>query len=194
MVSASAAFDAKLVVFATEDFNDLAILSSSFHRMWALKYGTTMRRDATYTPSALFETFPRPERSDKLSSIGRLLDSERREIMIRRGLGLTDLYNLVNRSDVTTDRDVSRIREVHVGIDESVAEAYGWTDVPLEHGFHTYRQVKRFTMGPAARVEILDRLLRENHRRAAVEAGGADASVDERLLDIEDELADEGNS
>ena len=44
--------------------------------------------------------------------------------------------------------------------------AYGWDDLPLEHGFHTYRQMERFTVSPAARVEMLDRLLEENHRRA----------------------------
>ena len=38
---------------------------------------------------------------------------------------------------------------------------------PLDHGFHTYRQMTRWTVSPAARVELLDRLLEENHRRAA---------------------------
>ena len=52
--------------------------------------------------------------------------------------------------------------------------AYGWADVPLDHGFHTYRQMHRWTVSPAARVEILDRLLEENHRRAAA-AGRAAA-------------------
>ena len=49
-------------------------------------------------------------------------------------------------------------------------DAYGWSDIPLDHGFHTYRQMERWTVSPAARVEILDRLLEENHRRAAAEA------------------------
>jgi hypothetical protein len=57
-----------------------------------------------------------------------------------------------------------------VQIDEAVMEAYGWTDIPLDHGFHTYRQMERWTVSPAARVEILDRLLEENHRRAAIQA------------------------
>ena len=48
-------------------------------------------------------------------------------------------------------------------------DAYGWSDVSLDHGFHTYRQMERWTVSPAARVEILDRLLEENHRRAAAE-------------------------
>ena len=44
---------------------------------------------------------------------------------------------------------------------------------PLDHGFHTYRQMERWTVSPAARVEILDRLLEENHRRAATDAAVA---------------------
>ena len=64
------------------------------------------------------------------------------------------------------------MRAIHVELDEAVMEAYGWSDIPLDHGFHTYRQMERWTVSPAARVEILDRLLEENHRRAAAEAGG----------------------
>ena len=50
----------------------------------------------SYTPSDVFETFPRPAATDWLERIGRTLDAERREIMLRRELGLTKLYNLVN--------------------------------------------------------------------------------------------------
>ena len=65
------------------------------------------------------------------------------------------------------------MRAIHVELDEAVMDAYGWSDVPLDHGFHTYRQMERWTVSPAARVEILDRLLEENHRRAAAEAAQA---------------------
>jgi len=45
-----------------------------------------------------------------------------------------------------------------------------------EHGFHEFRGVVRWTISPKARVEVLDRLLEENHRRAALEvASGAKA-------------------
>lgn len=91
--------------------------------------------------------------------------------MLRRDLGLTKLYNLVNDPDVTnaSDPDVARLRAIQVEFDHAVMDAYGWSDVPLEHGFHTYRQMERWTVSPAARVEILDRLLEENHRRAALQ-------------------------
>lgn len=65
---------------------------------------------------------------------------------------------------------MARIRAIHVEVDQAVMDAYGWSDLPFVHGFHTYRQMQRWTVSPAARVEILDRLLEENHRRAAEEA------------------------
>lgn len=92
--------------------------------------------------------------------------------MLRRDLGLTKLYNLVNDSDLESgaDPDVDRLRQIHRELDETAAAAYGWEDIPLEHGFHTYRKMTRWTVSPAARVELLDRLLKENHRRAATQA------------------------
>ena len=159
------------VVFALDSFSDQAVLSSSLHQMWSIKYGSGLRADPRYTPSDVFETFTRPESSDSLTEVGKTLDTERREIMLRRSLGLTKLYNLVNDPDIpdSADPDVARLRRVHVELDEAVMSAYGWEDVPLEHGFHTYRQMRRWTVSPTARVEILDRLLEENHRRAALQ-------------------------
>ncbi|MGA5541291.1 DNA methyltransferase [Mycobacterium sp. NPDC051198] len=165
-------FAHKLAVFATASYTDQAVLSSSLHQAWAIKYGSTMRTDVNYSPSDVFETLPRPEESDALESAGRTIDDERREIMLRRNLGLTKLYNLVNNPDIadSSDPDVARMRAIHVELDKAVMDAYGWSDILLDHGFHTYRQMERWTVSPAARVEILDRLLEENHRRAAEEA------------------------
>jgi hypothetical protein len=127
-----------------------------------------MRADVNYSPSDVFLTFPFPNHTDRLTEVGRLLDTERQEIMLRRDFGLTKLYNLVNDPDIadSADADVARMREIHVGLDRTVMDAYGWGGVPLDHGFHTYRQMLRWTVTPAARVEVLDRLLAENLRRA----------------------------
>lgn len=170
-VPAGQVFSHALGVFATDDYGDQAVLSSSLHQLWAITYGSGMRNDPRYTPSDVFETFPRPASPMALEPIGRLLDEERRKIMIRRDLGLTKLYNLVNDPAAASDsdRDVNRLREIHTELDQAVLAAYGWSDLALGHGFHEYRKMVRWTVGPAARTEILDRLLEENHSRAALE-------------------------
>lgn len=177
-VSTGSVMSEATVVFATDSHAQQAVLSSSLHQYWAIVYGSGMRSDPRYTPSDVFETFPRPEPTPELEAIGRTLDTERREIMLRRELGLTKLYNLVNDPGLEdgTDPDVDRMRAIHVELDAAVAAAYGWEDLDLTHGFHTYRKMTRWTVPPATRVEILDRLLEENHRRAAAEAAAAAVS------------------
>ena len=163
------------VVLASDSYVFQAILSSSPHQMWVITCGSTLGTVVRYTPSDVFETFPRPyltESSERaLEAIGRTLDEERREIMLRRELGLTALYNKVNDPTLedSADPDVARLHVIHRELDEAVMAAYGWDDVPLDHGFHTYRKMTRWTMSPAARVEVLDRLLALNHERAAAQ-------------------------
>ncbi len=97
--------------------------------------------------------------------------------MLRRDLGLTKLYNLVNDPDYTDD-DIVRMREIHVELDHAVMDAYDWGDVELDHGFHSYRQMRRWTVSPAARVTILDLLLEKNLQQAAAQ-GEAPPADDE---------------
>lgn len=161
-----------LVIFASNSYADQAVLSSSMHQYWAISRGSSLETRLRYTPSDVFETFPRPQNTDALAAIGKTLDEERREIMLRRQLGLTKLYNLVNDPDISDsfDADVARLREIHRHLDETVMAAYGWSDVRLNHGFYEYRKMIRWTVCPEARIEILDRLLEENHRHAKLEA------------------------
>ncbi len=165
-VPAAQVFSHMLAVFATDDYGDQAVLSSSLHQLWAITYGSTLETRVRYTPSDVFDTFPRPPGSDRLAAIGRTLDQERRAIMLRRDLGLTKLYNLVNDPAVSTDPDVVRLRELHVEVDEAVLASYGWSDVSSGHGFHTFRQLERWGPSATARTELLDRLLVENRDRA----------------------------
>lgn len=176
-VPTSQVFNEKVVVFATDSYATQAVLSSSLHQTWSIKYGTTLRTDLQYTPSDVFETYPRPVSTSRLKEAGGALDGERRQIMLRRDLGLTKLYNLINDPHITdsSDPNVARMRAIQVELDEAVMDAHGWSDIPLDHGFHAYRQVQRWTVSPRARAELLDRLLEENHRRAAEEAKQATA-------------------
>ncbi len=175
-------FSHMLGVFATDSYARQAVLSSSLHQYWAIKYGSGMRNDPRYTPTDVFETFPRPEPTPELDAIGRTLDAERREIMLRQQWGLTKLYNLVNDPGLASgqDADVDRMRAIHVELDAAVAAAYGWNDLDMERGFHEYRGMTRWTIPPATRMEVLDRLLEENHRRAAAEAAAASGTTVEK--------------
>ena len=179
-VSAKQVISDACVVFALPVHWGIALLSSSLHHLWAITYSSTLETRVRYAPSDAFDTFPMPRPSDRLAECGRQLDDLRRATMQQRQLGLTGLYNLVNDAAVTGDPAVASLRQMHADIDQVVMDDFGWADVALEHGFHTYRQMERFTVSPAARVEILDRLLEENHRRAREE--GRDVPEQEELF------------
>ncbi len=155
-------------VFAIEDFASLAFLSSSVHQSWALRYTGSIGAAPRYAPSDVFLTLPRPELTADLEGLGKALDTERRELMLGRALGLTKVYNSVH-SPLVTDPAIRRLRELHAEIDLAVRDAYGWMDLELDIGHHPTKIGTRWTVSPDARFEILDRLLVENHRRAALQ-------------------------
>ncbi|MCX5460426.1 Eco57I restriction-modification methylase domain-containing protein [Streptomyces sp. FT1] len=167
----------KIVLFASDRVDVMALLNSSIHVLWAWKYSATLKSDLQYTPSDCFETFPMPQHLSLLESPGRDLGETRTAIMRNRECGLTKLYNLVNDPRVSAS-DISKLRECHKAIDEAVAEAYEWGELDLGHGFHETRNGVRFTVAPVAQNEILDRLLELNHARFNREA---DVASRERL-------------
>ncbi|MGC4761250.1 Eco57I restriction-modification methylase domain-containing protein [Micromonospora sp. DT46] len=157
-------FSHALGVFATDRAEDLASLSSNFHfSWWTTKGESSLRSDPRYTPSDGFETFPLPDPTERMARVGAELDSYRRSVMLGRDLGLTKLYKLVHDEQVTS-ADIQRLRDIHVEIDEAVAEAYGF-NLALGHGFHRTRQGVRFTIDPNVQVDVLDLLLDLNHQR-----------------------------
>ncbi|MEW2388316.1 DNA methyltransferase [Streptomyces venezuelae] len=157
-------FSHGLAVFATDSSARLAVLRSSMHVTWALKYGSDLRGDLRYTPSDVYETFPQPTETSALTSAGLALDEAQTHLMTVRETGLTKMYQLVHK-EAALGADVEALRQAHVTVDEVVAEAYGWTDLDLKHGFHETRQGRRFTIEPTVQTEILDRLLELNHAR-----------------------------
>lgn len=157
-----------LVVFASDNAAWLALLQSNMHMAWAWQYGSTMRTDLRYTPSDCFDTFPFPAHLDGLESIGTRYEEHRRTVMLARQQGLTKTYNRFHSPDDMAE-DIRRLRELHVEMDRAVAEAYGWRDLDLGHGFHDTKQGLRYTLSETARREVLDRLLELNHARYAEE-------------------------
>jgi hypothetical protein len=172
-VSARQVLDKGLAVFALDDDAHFGVLSSGLHYWWAVRYASTMKGDLRYTPSDAFETFPLPEpqcgpRWEVIETVGRELNEFRADLMIRTNLGLTKTYNRVHDPG-ERDPDVVRLRELHVELDHAVRDAYGWSDLELDHHHWETPQGMRFTVGPEAKDELLDRLLELNHERYAAE-------------------------
>ncbi|WP_433784632.1 Eco57I restriction-modification methylase domain-containing protein [Actinomycetospora sp. CA-101289] len=169
-VPANQVFAHKCAVFGFDGFAELAVLSSSIHTTWTVRYTSTLETRVNYSPSDVFLTLPRPVPTPWLDELGARLDTERRELMFGRGWGLTTTYNHVHDP---ADRDpaVVALRDLHADIDHAVMDAYGWSDLDLNIGHHPTRIGIRWTVGPDARFELLDRLLEENQRRYAAEQG-----------------------
>ena len=120
--------------------------------------------------------------------------------MLRLDIGLTKLYNLhhtqnlnaaaVKQESKCPDADadwavpkILALREIHKAIDEAVRDAYGWSDLPLQHGFHELEFLPegdrlRYTISNDVRKIILRELLALNHKRHAEEV--AAGIVDEK--------------
>ena len=163
-----------LGIFAYDDHFHFGALTCGFHYRWAMRFASSMRTDTRYTPSDVFETFPQPPYSDAVAAAGSALDACRSSLMADRMLGLTDVYNLIHDPSERSDERIQYLRDLHVGLDLAVRDAYGWSDLDLGHGFHDVRgQGVRFTFSPGATDEALDRLLELNKERyeAEVAAG-----------------------
>lgn len=154
----------RLAVFSYADDTHFALLSSDLHYWWTVSHSSTLETRVSYNPTDCFETFPQPELTEAVGKAGAALDVHRRQLMLDRWEGLTTTYNRVhNPKDEAVD--IGELRRLHVELDHEVAAAYGWQDLDLDHDFWETRQGTRFTVGPEARVELLDRLLELNHAR-----------------------------
>ena len=165
-----------LGVIADNSCPMLCLVQSTVHGEWSRDCGSTLETRMRYTPSDCFETFPIPDglleggptAYPELESLGERYHEHRRRIMRERGEGLTKTYNCFHDPDESAS-DIVELRRLHVEMDRAVAAVYDWTDLDLGHGFHETKQGPRYTVSPAARREILDRLLELNHARYAEE-------------------------
>jgi len=177
-------FDVTVNVLADCSIIAFVINNSTIYDAWVRKYVSSLETRIRYTLADGFETFPfpppEPAQAKVLSDIGAAYHELRSTICVRRELGLTKVYNLFHDPETEGDSvpvrnaappfdDIRQLRALHRQMDEAVAAAYGWSDLNLNHGFHTTPQGIRFTIDEAARREILDRLLQLNHDRYAAE-------------------------
>jgi methylase of polypeptide subunit release factors len=157
-----------------------------------------------YSTSQCFDSYPFPRNHYQIvEEIGETYHIHRRLLMTDIQLGLTKTYNLFHSNAITAQavnekdkqiaslqkhlektpntisfdeaiQDIFKLRELHVQMDNVVLDAYGWTDIALNHDFYEVDYLPendrvRFTIHPDARKEVLKRLLDLNHKLHAEE-------------------------
>jgi hypothetical protein len=193
-------FTHALFTFTTDRWDLFAIVQSTLHEVWARKYSGALETRLRYSPSDCFETFPFPEglwqtANPNLVDIGERYHEHRRALMRQLWLGLTDIYNLFHTRDLTPERvakvskkaleeaeagyaGIIELRRLHVELDTAIRDAYDWHDLNLSHDYIEVETLPendriRYTISPAARKEVLKRLLALNHQRATEQAATA---------------------
>ncbi len=185
IVPTNIVFSHRLVVFTVDAETFFPLLQSSIHEVWARKYGGTLETRMSYTPSDAFETFPFPSQVHSFGTDGRRFHDLRNSVMRDADIGMTSLYNQFHQPSAQSDA-LAELRNLQRGMDASVARAYGWDDLDLEHGFHEVPYLPesdrvRFTISETARVEVLRRLSELNRQRYEEEvARGLHGDVEPR--------------
>lgn len=195
-------FTHAIKVFATDRWDHYAVVQATLHEVWARKYSGALKQDLRYSPSNCFDTFPFPGdlwqiANPALAQMGEQYHEYRRRLMRELWLGLTPVYNLFHARELSPElvakiskrpndvvhacfNGLLELRRLHVALDNAVRDAYGWTDLNLGHDFVEVETLPendrvRFTISPAARKEVLKRLLALNHEHAKREAAHAQA-------------------
>lgn len=166
----------KLCVFSLAAFSDFAVLQSHIHEGWARFYSSTLDTRLNYSPTDCFGTFPFPrkviERQDQgLNRIGEGYHNHRQKLMLANGEGLTRTYNRFH-DPACKDPRIQSLRDLHIEMDNAVRDAYGWSDLDMEHAWVKTTESKekkdhktgkistvekvdwRFTISETARQEI----------------------------------------
>jgi len=89
--------------------------------------------------------------------------------MIDEWIGLTTTYNRIHEQPEDVTPPVLALRDLVQALDRAVADAYGWSDLQLDHEFRETALGLRYTISESATTEVLDRLLELNHARHADE-------------------------
>ena len=189
-------FSDALYVLTTDRWDLFTVVQSTLHEVWARKYSGSLETRLRYSPSDCFDTFAFPaglwQTADiGLVKLGERYHAHRKALMQSLWLGLTKVYNLFHSRNLSHEmvtrvskRDAEtaaagyeallELRRLHVALDIAVRDAYGWQDLDLQHNFHEVETLPendrvRYAISPAARREVLKRLLAENYARAKSE-------------------------
>ena len=150
IVKSGSVFSDRLVVFPRFSESEFSVLQSGVHDFWARNFMTTQGAvDApTYFPGSCFEPFPFPAAlldsaandpsleatRQSLEASGERYHQFRAELMVRNNEGLTSTYNRFH-DPAETSSELLELRRLHGEMDQSVLNAYGWSDVSIACGF-----------------------------------------------------------
>jgi hypothetical protein len=142
-LKSSVVYSHKLIIFPLQDTYALALMQSRIHEFWVRAFASSMKDDLNYSPTDCFETFPFPtalldsaaadpahaSTRQILESIGEGYIKFRAELMVANNEGLTSTYNRFH-DPAETSGDLLELRRLHGEMDQSVLNAYGWSDLP----------------------------------------------------------------
>ena len=180
LLPARQVFSHKLIIFSLRTHAAFCALQSRPHEIWRRFFGSSMKDDLTYTPSAVFETFPFPSNwtaDPTLEVAGHAYYGFRAKLMVECDEGLTKIYNRFHDPN-DADPAIVRLRELHADMDRSVLNAYGWSDVPIQCEFlldhesdedetaSRRRKPYRYRWPDVVRDDVLARLMDLNAARA----------------------------
>ncbi len=147
----------------------LAVMQSCTHEWWVRNITFAFGRGTiSYSTSDVFDTFPFPLELSELADAEDKFTTARKLAKRQAGLGLNDLYDLVDSPGESTVV-IEELRAEIASLDAAVLSSYGWSDIELAHGHYDVPGTVRFTISPEARKEVLRRLLKLNHERYAEE-------------------------
>jgi hypothetical protein len=173
-------FDQSLVVIVSDRDSLFAQLQSSLHREWAVRHGSSLKTDMSYTASTVLETFPFAPESPTVDVLAREYLAVRQEYLQSFSVGLTGFHNALH-DESRQDPLITMARGRYASLDNGVLESYGWGGLSLDHDFRPVPYLPeddcvRFTISEAARVEVLRRLAELNRQRYEEEQVSAPAA------------------
>jgi hypothetical protein len=141
-------FGDSLRVFALQDFRHFGLLQCRVHESWARFLCSSFKDDLRYSQGDCFDNFPFPAAlletnannpdheamRQSLEAIGERYHQFRAELMVDNNEGLTSTYNRFH-DPAETSPDLHELRRLHGEMDQTVLNAYGWSDVPTACGF-----------------------------------------------------------
>jgi hypothetical protein len=130
-------YSSNLSVIAVDTYAGFASLQSRVHEIWGRFFMSTMGDSLAYTPTSCFEPYPFPRlwaSHPALEEAGRAYYLFRRDLMIEKNEGLTEIYNRFHDPD-ESGPEILRLRQLHSAMDRAVLDAYDWSDIPTDCEF-----------------------------------------------------------